>query len=139
MKTFNLLLGLLLGLIIGLLSTFGAIGWGLLYFMTESKKDAKPSGVDRTTRKYKARVDAFDHEYDTRADAESMLDSLRDKIDSNKIATVENLKTGLGYPIAFSDRSWGWKNLSQAQIMRNYHNDRFKIIFPDPVTIREYK
>lgn len=134
MKTINLLLGLFLGLVIGLLSTVGAIGWGLLYFMTESKKDAKPSGVDRT-RTYKSETtkgDAFDHKYDTRTEAEEIIDALKNIIESDGKVSVEDLQIGAGYPPSFADRRRGWKDLSQAHIARDQYGSKFRIFFPAP-------
>lgn len=133
MKTFNLLLGLLLGLIIGLLSTFGAIGWGLLYFMTGSKKDAKPSGVDRT-RSYKSTTkgDSFDHKYDTRAEAEDMIDALKNIIEAEGKVSVADLNIEAGYPPSFADSRRGWKDLSQAHITRDLYDSKYRIVFPAP-------
>lgn len=133
MKTFNLLLGLFLGLVIGLLSTVGAIGWGLLYFMTESKKDAKPSGVDRT-RWYKSTTkgDAFDHKYDTRAEAEDMIDALKNIIEAEGKVSVAYLNIEAGYPPSFAGSRRGWKDLSQAHITRDLYDSKYRIVFPAP-------
>lgn len=134
MRTFNLLLGLLLGLVIGLLSVFGAIGWGLLYFMSGSKKDSTPSGVDRT-RTYKSETtkgDAFDHKYDTRAEAEEMIDALKNIIEAEGKVSVADLNIEAGYLPSFADSRRGWKDLSQAHITRDQYGSKFRIVFPTP-------
>lgn len=140
MKTFNLLLGLLLGLIIGLLSTFGAIGWGLLYFMTDTKKDTKPSGADRTARQHKFKTtttkgELFEHKYDTRKEAEDVIETLMANIERDGKTTVGDLANAMGYLQTFSDRQMGWRTLAGSHVTRDLYDNKYKIVFPTPETL----
>lgn len=135
MRTLNLLLGLFLGLVIGLLSVFGALGWGLLYAVaTDPKKDTGVAGP-RSYKSFKpgeSKEVVFDHKYDTRLEAEELLDGLIELAKSAGKVTVDDLKTATGYLPTFADRRRGWKDLSKAHITRDLYTNHFRIQFPAP-------
>lgn len=133
MKTFNLLLGLVLGLVIGLLTSLSAILFGMLYFVTESKK---PKTEYKPFSKAPMKADvAFNHEYDTRLEAEKMLDFFDEILKKNGHVTVEDVKTATGYPATFADRQMGWKSLNGAKIERPLYHMKYRIFFPTPETL----
>ncbi len=132
MKTFNLLLGLVLGLVIGLLTSLSALLFGALWFVTDDKK--KPLNRTRTYETRDARATAFNHEYDSRLEAEEMLDMMEEIIKSQGRVTVEDLKVGTGYPPTFADRQMGWKSLKEAKVERPLYGAKYRIFFPKPET-----
>lgn len=135
MKTFNLLLGLALGLIIGLLTSLSAILFGLLYFVTESKKPNAKARYKSFAREQPRKDIAFEHEYDSRADAEVMLDSFDDILREQGKVTVADVKTATGYPFTFADQQMGWKSLNGAKIERPLYHMKYRIFFPTPETL----
>lgn len=135
MKTFNLLLGLALGLIIGLLTSLSAILLGLLYFVTEPKKSKTNTGYRPFTQKREKMDIAFNHEYDTRLDAEKMLELFDEILQSRGRVTVEDVKTATGYPASFADRQVGWRSLYETKIERPLYHTKYRIFFPTPETL----
>jgi len=83
------------------------------YFKKDS--DRQPERHERVSRN-KYNFDEFI--LSTRGDAQEVLDGLLNQIDDYDVATVADLFDMIDVPGEFTDRKYGWDNLSRATVVR---------------------
>lgn len=88
-----------------------------------STSSSRSRDRDRPERREISRRDRSRHNFDdvileTRADAEEVIDNLVEMIDRYKQATVADLYDLVGMDEDFTDRKYGWENLSSASCSR---------------------
>ena len=78
----------------------------------------------------KAKQQFNDIAFNSRGEAETVLDKLLGIISQYDEASVGDFYDLAGVSSDFTDRKWGWKNLSQAYVSRE--KDGYMIYLPDP-------
>lgn len=109
------------------------------------RSDGRPSYRsyydDRNDRPRKAanmtgRFDYDDISFDSRGDAELVLDQMRDLVDGDRgygLVTVADMYDMAGLPAPFTARKYGWFNLRTAEVFRG--RDGFYIRLPKAMPI----
>lgn len=109
------------------------------------RSDGRPSYRsyydDRNDRPRKAanmtgRFDYDDISFDSRGDAELVLDQMRDLVDGDRgygLVTVADMYDMAGLPAPFTARKYGWFNLRTAEVIRG--RDGFYIRLPKAMPI----
>lgn len=133
MRLLYQVVGLILGFIIGLMTAITS----LAYFVSKAHYDAK-TREDVKSPPRRGKDEALDAHYESRLEAEKVLDILSELIMEYGSATVQDLKLTLGLVASFADRQAGWKTLSNTIIQEHLGTDDrrfFTINFPDPITL----
>lgn len=79
------------------------------------------------------RFESTDFMINDRNEAESVIDSLVDSLQSYNQASVADFYELIDVPTEFTDNNWGWKDLSTASV-RPYH-EGWVIVLPKPVQL----
>lgn len=78
------------------------------------------SSRSRFDEDYKARtqIDFGDIEYDTRGEAEMVLDEMRDRVREYGLVTVSDMYEMSGLAAPYTSNKYGWSNIESAEIVR---------------------
>lgn len=90
----------------------------------------------RKTANMAGRFDYDDISFDSRGDAELVLDQMRDLVDGDRgygLVTVADMYDMAGLPAPFTARKYGWFNLRTAEVIRG--RDGFYIRLPKAMPI----
>lgn len=90
----------------------------------------------RKTANMAGRFDYDDISFDSRGDAEIVLDQMRDLVDGDRgygLVTVADMYDMAGLPAPFTARKYGWFNLRTAEVIRG--RDGFYIRLPKAMPI----
>lgn len=90
----------------------------------------------RKTANMAGRFDYDDISFDSRGDAELVLDQMRDLVDGDRgygLVTVADMYDMAGLPAPFTARKYGWFNLRTAEVIRG--SDGFYIRLPKAMPI----
>ena len=82
----------------------------------------------------RSRFDYDDIEFDSRGDAEMVLDAMRDIIARYDVVTVNDLYDLANLDNPYTMQRYGWINLDSAYVMRN-RNNKFVLKLPRPSPI----
>lgn len=80
------------------------------------------------------RFNSEDYSLPDRNEALSVLDALNDQIEQYGLATVADFYDLIGITSDFVDHSWGWSDLSTAQV--RVYRDQFVISLPNPGKVK---
>ena len=134
MRIIHQLLGLVLGFIIGALTAITSVAAFFAWATIDSKSQRRDKYRAPKMDKPKEEENPLTHLYDTRKEAEEVLDHLIALILEYGAATVQDLRIALGSQSTFAESKKGWKTLQDATV--NLTDKSFYIInFPDPINL----
>lgn len=84
----------------------------------------------KPTREVRATNSIDDIFFETRQDADEVLNHLFHQIDTYDVATVSDLYSKVGITPKFTDEKWGWVDLRGSTVSRTRNG--FRIELPDP-------
>jgi hypothetical protein len=90
-------------------------------------------GQRRTTTRARSRHSFDDVVLESRPDAEEVLSSLVELIDTYDVATVADFYSSVGLEGEWSDNKFGWDNLSSAEVKRI--REGYILVLPKPVAL----
>lgn len=137
MKLFYQLLGLVLGFIIGILTATSSLAVLGLYIYSTDRK-TKNIKRDYSGPKMNKQPNPFEHKYESRKEAEEVLDMLMQLITEEGFTTVSDLKIALGMSPTFADSKQGWKSLSGVTVSRVDNPGKaptFLVNFPELINL----
>lgn len=106
-------------------TNFGKVTWG--------GQAAQP--IARTIERTQSSMDIGEIVLETKGEADLVLDRLLDQVDQFGSTTVADLYELVGVTENFTDRNFGWKNLSGADI-RRVRGGGYMLILPRPVSLK---
>lgn len=69
----------------------------------------------------------------SRAEAELVLDALRESVDKYEVASVADLHSLVGLPSPYVDNNWGWYNLDYADVRQVRDGYLLEMPSPEPI------
>lgn len=72
--------------------------------------------------------------FDSRADADAVIERLYDTIETYRCVTVGNLNELLGKSSTFTDNKWGWTDLADVKLRRI--SEGYLLVMPEPEDLR---
>jgi hypothetical protein len=95
-----------------------------------SKYSRNESRRPQTTSRARKTLDFDDIVFDSRADAEKVLDYIIGRLEDYEVVTVADFYDAAEITGDYTDNKWGWYDLSDAYVKRG--RDGFVIILPRP-------
>lgn len=90
-------------------------------------------GDKKASERQRATHDFSDAIFDSRGEAEDVLDQLQTLIEQYKVATVADFYDFLGVSSAFVDNKWGWADLRGASVIMVHGGHLLRLPKPTPI------